>query len=39
VGNVNQVPVSQRMHGVESNDTVEGRAHSRRVELACAANH
>jgi outer membrane protein OmpA-like peptidoglycan-associated protein len=26
-------------HPVESNDTVEGRARNRRVELACAANH
>jgi outer membrane protein OmpA-like peptidoglycan-associated protein len=26
-------------HPMESNDTVEGRARNRRVELACAANH
>ena len=26
-------------HPVESNDTVEGRARNRRVELACAASH
>jgi outer membrane biogenesis lipoprotein LolB len=62
---LNQVPVSQRMHGAarhwlfavlagavlaacskpapaptsESNETVEGRARNRRVELACTASH